>query len=133
MTLLGGDAAALFGELLAGEYVPAFLRSNADVYDNRGNLTRAGAPVDCRVQVERATERMVQTEGYTVSDRALYVLAKPGGDLPEIDKLDTNAEIHVRFGPYADKTYKVGAPIDRDPAGAYWLCRGVETKGSGNG
>lgn len=133
MTLLGGDAAALFGELLAGEYVPATLRANADAYDDRGNITRGGAAVDCRVQVDRATEAMRQAEGYTASDQAVFVLAMPGGGLPDIDALDTNHEITVTAGPYAGKTYKVGAPIDRDPAGAYWLCRGVETIGSGDG
>lgn len=133
MTLLGGDAAALFGELLAGEYVPATLRTNLDTYDNRGNLTRGGQPTECRVQIERATERMVQSEGYTTDDRAVFVLAKPGGGLPAIDALDTNCEITVLAGPYAGATYKVGSPIDRDPAAAYWLCRGVKAKGSGNG
>lgn len=132
MTLLGGDAAALFGELLADEYVAATLRRNQDDYDNRGNLTRGGAPVDCRVQVERATERMVQAEGYTAGDVAVYVLAKPAG-LPAIDTLDTNCEITVLAGPYAGNTYKLGSPIDRDPAAAYWLCRGTAAKASGNG
>lgn len=133
MTLLGGDAAALFGELLAGEYLPGTLRANVDAYDDRGNITRGGGPVDCRVQVERATEAMRQAEGYTANDRAVFVLAQPGGGLPAIDALDSNHEITVLAGPYAGKTYKVGAPIDRDPVGAYWLCRGVETKGSANG
>ncbi len=133
MTLLGGDAAALFGELLAGEYLPATLRTNTDAYDNRGNLTRGGEAVDCRVQVDRTTEAMRQAEGYSATDVAVFVLVKPGGALPAIDALDSNHEITVLAGPYTGQTYKVGAPIDRDPAGAYWLCRGVQTKGSANG
>jgi hypothetical protein len=133
VTFLDGAGAALFGELFAGEYLPGSLRTNADAYDNRGNLTRGGDAVDCRVQVERATEAMRQAEGYTANDRAVFVLARPGGGLPDIDALGTNHEITVQAGPYAGQTYKVGAPIDRDPAGAYWLCRGVQTKGSANG
>lgn len=133
MTLLGGDAAALFGELLADEYAPATLRRNQDVYDNEGNLVRGGQPVECRVQVDRATERMVQSEGFTAGDQALYVLAQPGGELPAIDNLDTNCEITVLDGPYAGNTYKVGSPIDRDPGAAYWLCRGTAAKASNNG
>lgn len=133
MNLLGGGAAALFGELFAGEYLPGTLRANADEYDNRGNLTRGGQAVDCRVQVDSVTEAMRQAEGYTATDQAVYVLAAPGGGLPAIDALDSNHEITVLAGPYAGQTYKVGAPIDRDPAGAYWRCRGVQTKGSANG
>ncbi|MCA9269520.1 MAG: hypothetical protein KDA41_13660, partial [Planctomycetales bacterium] len=98
MTLLGGDAAALFGELFSGEYVAGTLRANADTYDGEGNLTRGGASVDCRVQVDRVTERMTRAEGYTATDQAVYVLAKPGGTLPDVDALDSNHEIKVLAG-----------------------------------
>lgn len=125
MTLLGGDAAALFGELFSGEYVAGTLQRNVDAYDGEGNLTRGGGSADCRVQVDRVTERMVQAEGYTATDQAVYVLAKPGGALPDVDVLDSDCEITVLAGPYAGQSYKVASPIDRDPAGAYWLCRGV--------
>jgi hypothetical protein len=124
-SLLAGGAAALFGELLGGEYLPATLTNNTDTYDNRGNLTRGGVPVDCRVQVDRATERMVQAEGYTTNDVAVFVLAVPGGDLPAIVALDTGAQVTVREGPHAGGIFKLGAPIDRDPAAAYWLARGT--------
>lgn len=133
MTLLGGDAAALFGEIFSSEYVAGTLRANADAYDNEGNIIRGGASVDCRVQVDRVTERMTRAEGYTATDQAVYVLAKPGGALPDVDALDSNHEIKVLAGPYAGQTYKVAEPIDRDPAGAYWLCRGVAAKGSADG
>lgn len=126
MTLLGGDAAALFGELLAGEYLPGTLRTVTDVYDAQGNLVRQTADTPCRVQVERATERMLASEGYTATDRAIYVLAEPGGGLPTVNALDTSAQIIVEAGPYAGSVYKVSSPVDRDPAGAYWLCRAVK-------
>lgn len=133
MTLLGGDLAALFGELLAGEYLPGSLRANIDTYDERGNLARGGEPVECRVQVESATETMRQAEGYTADDVAVFVLAKPGGALPDIDALNSNHEITVLAGPYAGSAFKVGAPISRDPGAAYWLCRGVRAQGSASG
>lgn len=128
MTLLGGDAAALFGELLAGEYLPAMLHVTVDTYDGEGKLSRTTTARPCRAQVERATERMAQAEGYTAGDRAVYVLARPPGPLDPIDALDTGAEITIgNVGPYAGQHFKIGAPIDRDPAGAYWLARGTQT------
>lgn len=133
MTLLGGDAAALFGELLGDEYLAATLHKGTLTYDDEGDVTRASAPTDCRVQVERATERMIAADGYAETDRAIYVLAQPGGGLDPITALDSDHEITVTEGPYAGQTYKVSSPIDRDPAGAYWLCRGVESKGADNG
>lgn len=130
MTLLGGGAAALFGELLAGEYLPGTLRTVTDTYDLGGTLTRSTEARACRVQVDRATERMVANEGYTVGDVALYVLAAPPAPLEPVDELDTGAEITVTAGPYGGQTFKVGAPIDRDPAAAYWLARGTKTTGA---
>jgi hypothetical protein len=122
---LDGGAAALFGELLSPIYLPATLRRFDNSYDEKGTLQRGGGPRSCRVQVDRATERMADTEGYTSTDRAIYVLAASlEGDEP----VDTNHEIEVLSGKYAGAVYRLAAPIDRDPACAYWLCRGVEQK-----
>ena len=125
MTFLDGGGAALFGELFAGEYLSATLRMVTDGYDAQGNLQRASAPRACRVQIDRVTERMVRAEGYTATDVALYILSRPGGALPGIDALDTSAQVTVNAGRYAGRTFKLADPIDSDPAGAYWLCRGV--------
>lgn len=120
MNLLGGGAAALFGEIFAGSFLPARLWANATTYAADGTMTRTETAADCLVQVDRATERMVQSEGYTATDRALYVLAS-SYDGP----VDTDYEIGVDEGPYAGTRWKIAAPIDRDPAAAYWLVRGV--------
>lgn len=120
MTLLSGGAAALFGELLSPLYLDATCTRQATTYDQRGGIRRAADPLPCRVQVNRCTERMVQTEGYTSSDRAIYVLASSlAGDL------DTDCELAVLEGPDAGTTWRVADPITRDPGAAYWLCRGT--------
>ena len=120
MNLLGGGAAALFGEIFAPSYLAARIWVGATTYAPDGTMTRDETTADCLAQVDAATERMVQTEGYTTSDRALYVLAASYDGV-----LDTDCEIAVDEGPYAGTRWKVAAPIDRDPAAAYWLCRGV--------
>lgn len=121
--MLAGGAAALFGELLSPLYLAGRVWSNITTYATDGSMTRAAPAAACLVQVDAATERMVQTEGYTTSDRALYVLrASFSGSL------NTDCEIAVDEGPYAGTRWRVASPIDSDPAAAYWLCRGVLQK-----
>lgn len=125
MKLLAGGAAGLFGELLGPLYLAGRVWSNATTYATDGTLTRAATPAGCLVQVDAATERMVQAEGYTASDRAVYVLrASFAGPLT------TDSEIAVDEGPYAGTRWKVASPIESDPGAAYWLCRGVLQKAS---
>lgn len=125
MKMLAGGAAALFGELLGPLYLAGRIWSNATTYATDGSLSRAETPADCLVQVDAATERMVAAEGYTTSDRALYVLrASYAG------AFNTDCEIAVDEGPYAGTRWKVAAPVDSDPGAAYWLCRGVLQKAS---
>lgn len=125
MKLLGGGAAALFGELLGPLYLAGRVWSNATTYATDGSITRAAPAADCLVQVDAATERMVQAEGYTTDDRALYVLRSSFAG-----PLNTDCEIAVDEGPYAGSRWKVAAPVDSDPGAAYWLCRGVRQKAS---
>lgn len=123
MNLLAGGAAALFGEVLGPLYLAGRVFTGAADYATDGSLTRSAGGGDCKVQVDNATEQMIATEGYTASDRALYVLrASYAG------QFDTDCEIAVDEGPYAGSRWKVAAPIDGDPAGAYWRCRGVLQK-----
>ncbi len=133
MTLLGGDAAELFGELFSDEYLPGTLTGVVSTYNDDGDLQIAEGERECRVQVEKATERMTRSEGYTESNRALYILAAPTGELPAIADLTSDHRVVVNAGPYAGTTFKIASPIDRDPAGAYWLVRGVESKAAANG
>jgi hypothetical protein len=121
--MLAGGAAALFGQVLGPLYLAGRVYRNAATYANDGSLTRGETPAACLVQVDAATERMIATEGYTATDRALYLLRSSYDGA-----FDTDCEIAVDEGPYAGSRWKVAAPIDGDPAGAYWLCRGVRQK-----
>ena len=123
MKLLGGGAAALFGEILGPSYLAGRIWTGGLAYAADGSMMRSEAEFDCLVQVDAATEKMINTEGYTASDRALYVLRSSfAGDV------DTDCEISVDEGPYAGTRWKVASPIDSDPGAAYWLCRGVLQK-----
>ena len=119
MGLLDGTA-AFFGELFAGEYHAATVRANATTYTTGGDMRRGVTERECRAMVDRATERMVGTEGYTATDRAIYILAATLAGT-----VDTDCEITMTEGPYAGGRFKLASPIDRDPGAAYWLCRGV--------
>lgn len=127
MNMLAGGVAALFAELLNPVFLPATLTVQAETYE-RGKLQRTPTPYACRAQVDRCTERMVATEGYTATDRGIYILAD-GLDV----KVETGHLVEILEGPYAGSVYRLASPIDRDPAAAYWLCRGVEEKGAPGG
>lgn len=128
MGLLDGGAARFFGEVLGPVYLPARLRAITVGKGARGAVRRDITERDCRAAVDGATERMVGTEGYTDTDRAIYILASSlEGDV------NTDAEIEVLEGPYAGTIFKVASPVDRDPAGAYWLCRGMRGKAAPGG
>lgn len=123
MKLLAGGAAALFGELLTPMYLAGRIFRGTTGYAPDGTMTRGEEPADCRVQVDSATEQMQAAEGYTTDDRALYVLrASYAGEF------DSDCEIAVDEGPYGGTRWRVATPIDGDPAGAYWRCRGVLQK-----
>lgn len=118
--ILSGGAAALFGELFAPLYLPATVYSGAAAYDLEGEITRTSTSRSCRAQVDAATETMRAAEGFSATDRAIYILAT------SLDgALDSDAEVVVHEGPYAGTRWRLHAPIERDPAGAYWLARGV--------
>ena len=120
MSLLGGGAAALFGELLGPQFLAGRVWQGAESYDPDGTLNRGNDAYDCLVQVDSVTERMAAAEGYTTTDRALYVL-RASYDGP----FDTDCEVTVDAGPYAGTRWRVASPIEGDAGGAYWLCRGV--------
>lgn len=120
MKLLSGGVASLFGQLLGSSYLAGRIWMGATTYAPDGRLTRARSVYEIRVQVDAATERMVQNEGYTATDRALYVL-RASYDGP----LNSDCEVAVDEGPYAGTRWRVASPIESDPGAAYWLCRGV--------
>lgn len=120
MGLLDGGGARLFAEVLSPLYLPATVYAMASTHNNRGDLQRAETQRPCRAQVDAATERMRQEPDFATTDRAIFILAETleGG-------LNSDAEVVVSGGPYAGTRWKVADPIDRDPCGAYWRCRGV--------
>lgn len=128
MSLLGGGVAALFGELFAPLYLPAHVYGTTETYGGNGKLRREQTDRPCRAQVDSCTERMVAAEGYTDTDRAIFILADTleGG-------VDSDCEVVVDEGPYAGTRWRLATPIDRDPAGAYWRARGTRVKAAANG
>lgn len=122
--MLKGGVAGLFGELAGPLFLAGRIWKPTAAYATNGDLTRnTPAATPCRVQVNKASERMVRDPGYTASDRALYIL-RDGLDVT----FDSDCLIAVDDGPYAGTIWKIAAPIDGDPAAAYWLCRGVQQK-----
>lgn len=124
MTLLGGDAAALFGEIMGPLYVAATLRRTATTYDDRGGQTRTGSNADCLVQVDNVTESMRAADGFAATDRSLFFLASSLDAKPSSDD-----QVTVTEGPHAGSRWRVANPIDSDPAGAYWRARAVSLEG----
>lgn len=121
MGLLTGGAQKLFGEIFSPLYVAASIKIQTSAYDAQGKIRRSPVVRDCQVQVDRATEKMQAAEGFTITDRAIYVLVTSLSG-----EVDTDAELTVLEGPYAGARYKLAEPIERDPAAAYWLARGVK-------
>lgn len=120
--LLRGGAKAIFGELLAPLYLQARLTDRNATYVG-GRLQMGGGPRTCRAKVDSATERMRDQEGYTDTDRAIYILAASiFGDVT------TDAEIEILEGDYAGSKFAIGS-TDRPPGCSYWLCRGVRKSG----
>lgn len=119
MGLLDGGAKRLFGELLAPLYMPASLADRTASYGGDGTLQMGSAPRDCRAKVDSATERMRQADGFTESDRAIFILAASLAG-----EVTTDCEITILQGDYAGKTFGI-ASHDRPPGCSYWLCRGT--------
>lgn len=129
MGFLDGGAARLFGEILGGVFLPAMIaeKSGAVTFDNQGTLRRGGTPPrTCRVQIDRATERWRDQPGFTSNDVSIIVLATSleGTVAP-------GNVVTVDTGPHAGIAYRLAAPIERDPAGAGWVARGVQERAAG--
>lgn len=119
MKLLAGGAKALFGGLLSPMYLAAQVTERAATYGADGTLQMGSAPRACLARVDSATERMRGEAGFTITDRAISVLATSiEGDLT------TDHEIEIFEGPYAGATFGI-ANVDRPPGGSYYFCRGA--------
>ena len=123
MGFLDGGGAALLGEIFQPIFLPATLRSGAaDVsYDAQGTLRRGAPPArPCRVQVDSCTERWRDEPGFTASDVRIIILATSLEGVAEAGNL-----VEPETGPYAGQRFRLAAPIDRDPAAAGFVARGV--------
>lgn len=87
--------------------------------DSGGSITAAGTPVnvDCKVQVDTATDSMRRDAAFVEGDVRLLVL---GYGLAQ--DIDTNCRIDVQGGPYQG-VWAVQS-VTRDPAGIGFECRG---------
>jgi len=92
------------------------------VYDDGGDIITPGVPseVDCRVQVDVATEAMRQAEGFMVEDVRLIIL--------DPATLDRTPKVSLTAGPFAGKVYSLMS-VQRDPLAFGWDCRGRVTEG----
>lgn len=118
--VLNGGLAAVFGAAFGGLYLPALVHVPAEVeYDAGGSIVPgvAAEPVPCRVQVDGVTEAMRRAEGFSERDMRLMVLAAGLGT-----EITTDCRVEVLQGPHAGLW--LVASVARDPAGAYWDCRG---------
>ena len=115
MGLLDGGLARTFHAALSTLYLNATLhRRGEPVYADDGTITGGATDVPCKAQVDEATEAMRQAEGFAASDQRVIVLsASLDGPITTDDEI--TVEGRGRFGI---------AGVTRDPAGAYWDCRG---------
>ncbi len=119
MKLLAGGAKALFGELLSPMYLAAQVTGREATYGADGTLQMGSDSRACLARVDSATERMRGEEGFTITDRAISVLATS-----IVGDLTTDHEIEIFEGPYTGAVFGV-ASVDRPPGGSYYFCRGA--------
>ncbi len=121
MGLLDGTLRSVFGSafspfFLAGNiFVPSQIRGEGD------RITEVfGAAIACKVMRSKCTTAMRADSAYTSKDIGLIILqASVNG---AIEELSADAEIEVAIIGGVDR-YRIGTPIDVDPAQATWECR----------
>ena len=115
-----GEIGLAFSAVLGGPFHDArTIEQVAPVYDDGGSIISPGSVVrrPCSVQIDTATQRMREAEGYVDTDVAFIVLAST------LDgTLNTEARIEVLDGPHAG-IWAVSL-IERDPVAAGWVGRG---------
>lgn len=110
--------ATAFSEQFGGPYAEGYAEwPGTATYDTGGSITAAGTParIDCRVQVDVATEAMRQAEGFLATDVRLLVIG--------LAALDDSAKIGVTAGTFSGSVYRL-LSVSRDPAGIGFECRG---------
>lgn len=122
MSIVGlmADIARNVSATVGAGYWPGMLRwAGAATYDDGGSIASPGTPEShgCWVQVDSATERMRQADGYRDTDMRLLILA----DDLERDP-DTDAAAEVLDGPHAGSWRLLS--VTRDPGGCYFEAAG---------
>jgi hypothetical protein len=117
MGLLDTDIAALFGAAFGGLYLDGWLhRDGTDpIYDDGGNIVGyvGGIEIAIKVQRDKATYAMRQSEGFSEGDVALIILAQ---GLPAL-----TTDMQVTDGHGARWMIQ---SADLDAASSHWICRG---------
>lgn len=115
MGLLNGGIQALFGAAFAGVYLPGTLTRVTLAPDGQGGGSSSTGTQPIRVQTDACTQAMREQPGYTSSDVRLLILQAgiTGGDV------DTDCRVTDGYG----REWEI-AWVGRDPAQAYWECRG---------
>ena len=122
MGLLDGGLASAFGAAFGSFYLDGTLLRAATYAADAGGTITSSSPtsIPCKVQVDAISERLRASPGFTDAEVRIFVLASSlSGDVTSDDR------IQVATGPYAGVSWKLNAPIGRDPAGCYWDCAGV--------
>jgi hypothetical protein len=115
-----GEIAMAFSAAMGGPFHDArTIEQVAPVYDDGGSIITPGgvAHRTCSVQIDAATQRLREAEGYVDTDVAFIVLAAT------LDgALNTEARIEVLAGPHTG-VWMVSL-IERDSVAAGWVGRG---------
>lgn len=106
-----------FSAAFGGPFHDALLHyAGTPELDAGGSITSPGMPsaVNCRVQVDMATEAMRRDADFLERDVRLLIIG------PAL--LTTEPDVEVMAGPFTGQRYSLRA-VGRDPAGIGWECR----------
>jgi hypothetical protein len=108
-----------FSAVAGGPYTDGLLKwAGTPTLDAGGSITSPGTPVEieCKVQVDRATEAMRADAGFQQRDVRLLILASGLTAIPD-EAAHVDIAAGENAGIYALQT------VERDPAGIGYECR----------
>jgi hypothetical protein len=131
MGLLDGSVARLFAGVFGTFFPDAILHPRERTEIKGGSATAiygglAGQPggIAAKVQRDKVTYAMRETEGYAPGDVAFLILSQLDGvGLPE-----PQPGWRMTWPAKGGALYSIEAPIDLDAAGSHWLARGRPVK-----
>lgn len=121
MGLLDGGLQSVFYNAFAPIFLTATLYPVTTIDGEGGEITEVeGSGISVKAVKDRATEAMRGAGDYTTDDVSLIILQKGVG-------------VALASGMILEWTdgtrYRLGTPIDADPANATWTCRGTPVHG----